>query len=135
MILRPLFTLLSSFSLAGVSTAAIMALAASVAVPVAGASAQASTCYSTFWPSGNRVVEIDTCDYNNGGSGYIVKANVSNRTIDLCWTLHFDDGSTEKGCHFALHPGEESASSCHRCSRKKSGGVVDVTFRKVEVVG
>ncbi|MEE4250710.1 MAG: hypothetical protein V2I38_08990 [Alcanivoracaceae bacterium] len=89
-------------------------------------------CYSTFWPSDGRVVELDTCEYTNGSSGFIVLTNVSNQVLDVCWTLEFNDGSTEKGCHSGLRPGVESRSSCYRCNMKTGGRVRDVIWRKVD---
>lgn len=116
--------------------AAVVLSSGAVPTPftVDAAVAQPSSCYTTFWPSRGRVVEIDACDYDSGGSGYIVLRNLTRDDLSVCWTLHFADGSTSDGCRSRLAAGDESRSSCSSCSRKKTGGVRTVTWRKVEVL-
>ena len=89
-------------------------------------------CYSTFWPSNGRVVELETCEYTNGMSGFTVLSNVSDQMLDVCWELQFNDGSSDRGCHSGLKPGASSRSSCYRCNAKTGGRVRDVFWRKVE---
>lgn len=95
------------------------------------AQAQSSSCYSTFWPGG-RAVEIEACEYDGGGSGYTILRNNSGQDMSVCWTLHFGNGESSRGCHSGFRAHAEAESSCYRCSHKNGGGLVDVTWRKVE---
>jgi hypothetical protein len=88
-------------------------------------------CYRTFWPGG-RELELDACEHPGGGSGFIAMRNVSRRDIHVCYTLHFGDGTQSRGCNFRVRAGTEGKSSCAQCSRKRTGGLVKVTWRTVK---
>ena len=101
-------------------------------VPIAEeAKARSSNCYATFFPSG-RAVEIEACEHDGGGSGYTIMRNNTGRDMYVCWTLHFGNGTSNRGCNFRVKAHDVGESSCSSCSRQKSGGLVDVTWRKVE---
>lgn len=90
-------------------------------------------CYATYWPSSGRVVEIETCERGGGStSGYTILRNNTNQAINVCWKLHFGDGSTDKGCNSRLRVGAERSASCYNCNRQHRGGVVDVTWTRLE---
>lgn len=101
-------------------------------IPVASkAQAQSSSCYATYWPNG-RAVEIEGCEYTDGGSGYTILRNNTDRDMSVCWTLHYGNGRSAKGCNFRVRAHQEAKSSCHQCSHKNGGGLVDVTWREVK---
>lgn len=103
-----------------------------VGIPIASeAKAQPSSCYKTFWPGG-RAVEIEACEYQGGGSGYTILRNNTGRDMYVCWTLHYGNGRSFKGCNFRLNARDEARSSCHSCSFKNGGGLVNVTWREVK---
>lgn len=103
-------------------------------IPVASeARAQPSSCYRTFWPNG-RAVEMEACEYEGGGSGYTILRNNTNRDMSVCWTLHFNNGRSSRACKLVVRSREESKGSCYLCSHKNSGGLVNITWRKVEPV-
>lgn len=90
-------------------------------------------CYTTFWPSSGRVVEIEACERGGGSSsGYTILRNNTNQTINVCWTLQFGDGSTDSGCNSRLRAGAERKASCYNCNRQHRGGVVDVSWTRLE---
>lgn len=91
-------------------------------------------CYRTFWPTSVPGIKIHACEYGgNDKSGYTVETNDTNRAYDVCYTLHFGNGKTFKGCDINSKPGEEWQSGCYYCNRQSgNGGLVDVDWRKVE---
>lgn len=98
---------------------------------VTPAQAQSSNCYETFWPSGH-AVEIEACEYSGGStSGYTILRNLSGQNIDVCWTLHFRNGRSDRGCHSGLRAGTEAKSSCYSCNRNSGGPVESVSWRSV----
>jgi hypothetical protein len=102
-------------------------------VLVEGTKAQESDCYATFWPNSARGVTMKICA-NTGGSrsGYTIIRNDTDRTMDVCWTIEFEDASDSQGCYSGLRPGQESRSSCYACNPSSGGPVSDVIWRRVD---
>lgn len=90
-------------------------------------------CYSTFWPTSGRVVEIEACERGGGStSGYTILRNNTSQDISVCWTLHFGNGDTSSGCNSRLRAGDARSASCYSCNRQHKGGVVNVTWTRLE---
>ena len=96
-------------------------------VSILASAAVADDCQTWRW--NNAAFEMDTCAYDNRGSGYIVLRNLTSHDMKTCWTITFNDGRTSKGCNNSLSPDDEPRSSCHSCGTK---GVRNVELRKFE---
>jgi hypothetical protein len=83
------------------------------------------------WTHRGYPVSFQACSYENGGSGYYVVENNGTRPATVCWTINFNDGRSENGCHSGLGAGDASRGSCFRCG-SKNGGARDFTLRKYE---
>jgi hypothetical protein len=76
--------------------------------------AMADTCTNVIrFDNGN--LEFQACRYDSGGSGYYTWSNESSSDMEICWTLTFPNGSSEKGCHSSLNSGQQSRASCVLC--------------------
>lgn len=94
---------------------------------------QLKGCYRSFHPTRQKQVILTACEREGGGSGFYRLENRTDQPLDVCWRLHYRDGTTTKReCHSGLKPGQNASSSCYSCSRKNTGGVVRVTWEKVQ---
>jgi hypothetical protein len=59
--------------------------------------------------------------YDNGGSGYYKVTNRGTQPATVCWTIEFNDGKKNRGCHSALGAGKETTGSCFSCGGKNAG--------------
>lgn len=74
-------------------------------------------------------VQLATCSYADGGSGYTLIQNHSN-TAEVCWTTTFNNGETpSKGCYSNMPNGMISKSSCFNCGYKNGGAKMIVLTR------
>jgi hypothetical protein len=84
------------------------------------------------WTHRGYPVSFQACSYEDGGSGYYVVENNGTRAATVCWTINFNNGRSEKGCHSGLGAGQNSSGSCFLCGGKNTG-VKDFTLLKYEV--
>lgn len=111
----------------------VLCLGAIETATMRSANAADDNCYTTFWPTSGRVVEIEACERGGGSiSGYTKLINNTNQDISVCWVLHFQNGDTSKGCNSRLRAGDERTASCYNCNRQHIGGVVNVTWTRLE---
>jgi hypothetical protein len=76
--------------------------------------AMADTCTEILrFDNGN--LEFQACRYDSGGSGYYKWKNESDSDMEICWTLTFPNGASEKGCNSTLNSGQVSGGTCVRC--------------------
>ena len=88
----------------------------------------ADKCYNTFYWD-NIPVEMTPCLYSSGGSGYIVFENLSNKDIEICWTIHYYDGYTNRGCKYRFKGNDKSHSSNFHLSKSKIQSIEITKFR------
>lgn len=93
--------------------------------------ALANNCSKWTWDNENRF-EMSLCERSSGGSGYYILHNLTDRTLSVCWTIHFQNGKSSKGCRSSLEPREDSSASCYNCAPRNGGGITGVDLRKIE---
>lgn len=103
-----------------------------ISVHIAKAHASGDRCYRTLWPSHYSGIELKACETESGTSGYTVLTNNTDTTYDLCWTMHYARGHSDKGCHFKLKPGDQWRAGCPYCVRMGSGGLIDVDWTSIK---
>jgi hypothetical protein len=79
------------------------------------------------------VATIEGC--STGGSGYTRITNHMNVTVRMCWSLEFEDGSTDTRNCRSFEPQETAQSSCFRCGLDTRGrGLKDAEIYRHEIL-
>ena len=86
---------------------------------LAATAAHADRCVG--WEQPGQLVSLESCSYDNGGSGYYKVTNRGTRPATVCWTMEFNNGKKDRGCHSSLGAGKESTGSCFHCGGKNTG--------------
>jgi hypothetical protein len=81
--------------------------------------ALADECQS--WGHKAYPVTMEACSNRDGGSGYYRITNDGSKSATVCWSVVFNDGRTDDGCHSDLGPGESTRGSCFSCGSKNVG--------------
>lgn len=85
----------------------------------------------TFSGYAGNPVAFQTCSNKDGNSGYLVIENLGDRSADICWTVIFNNGKQDRGCHSNMGPGKERIS-CYYCGTKH-GGIKTVQLTKYAI--
>ena len=79
------------------------------------------------WTSRDYPVSFETCSYSSGPSGYLKLSNDGDVKADICWTIYFNNGKQDKGCHSSKGIERAESSSCYYCGRSSGVSGIDVT--------
>lgn len=117
----------------GLIVSGIFALGVGPVPIIQSAQAQPSECYDTFSPRAAPGITMEMCKYSGDRkSGYFILRNNTGRSMDVCWTIKYQNAPDGGACHNNLRNGQEVRPSCYNCNPNSGGPALDVVWRKVE---
>ena len=85
-----------------------------------------------IWTWDNAPIEMESCVYSSGGSGYMKFKNTGSRDVKMCWTLNYRDGRTSKGCKLRFKGYDTTRSSEYHLSKSKLDSIVLRKFKYLD---